>query len=381
MKKAYELSVLCNCEIALIIFNTTNKLFQYASTDMDKILLKYTEYNEPHESRTNSDIMEAIFKKEHKSTMNECSSPDNDVDDFFLPSQREETYPRSIHQNETRQQMNVNHLVGLQSLTVPINQSVYDTNSAGQVMQLSPQVSPPVPLSRHLSPTGNMSEVPPINPQGYHHHSQENNATLGNRSSSGLAIKQQGSLSRQHLSHSQNEYRPNGQLVVSHANSRANNTMSPNMIHSPVMTSPHMRSISNYSQSNGVSSSFQTDDFQLSTELNLSGYPTSSPLTSWSAGDQRLLLPVAITRSSHPVANGSHQLSATPPPSSNSPHQVRIKMEPVSPSRDISHLRPSSIPEHFLLGEHLREHLPRSSPGCRELELKRSRLSVDVWAT
>ena len=42
MKKAYELSVLCDCEIAVIIFNTHNKLFQYASTDMDKVLLKYT---------------------------------------------------------------------------------------------------------------------------------------------------------------------------------------------------------------------------------------------------------------------------------------------------------------------------------------------------
>lgn len=58
MKKAYELSVLCDCEIALIIFNSANKLFQYASTDMDKVLLKYTEYNEPHESRTNKDIID-----------------------------------------------------------------------------------------------------------------------------------------------------------------------------------------------------------------------------------------------------------------------------------------------------------------------------------
>ncbi|XP_035667893.1 myocyte-specific enhancer factor 2A-like isoform X28 [Branchiostoma floridae] len=66
MKKAYELSVLCDCEIALIIFNSANKLFQYASTDMDKVLLKYTEYNEPHESRTNSDIVEMLRKKENK---------------------------------------------------------------------------------------------------------------------------------------------------------------------------------------------------------------------------------------------------------------------------------------------------------------------------
>ncbi|KAJ3038459.1 Myocyte-specific enhancer factor 2D [Rhizophlyctis rosea] len=56
MKKAYELSVLCDCEIALIIFNHNGKLVQYASTDMDKILLKYTEYSEPHESRSNDDF-------------------------------------------------------------------------------------------------------------------------------------------------------------------------------------------------------------------------------------------------------------------------------------------------------------------------------------
>lgn len=58
MKKAYELSVLCDCDIALIVFSGTGKLYQYASTDMDRILLKYTEYSEPHESRTNRDIVE-----------------------------------------------------------------------------------------------------------------------------------------------------------------------------------------------------------------------------------------------------------------------------------------------------------------------------------
>ncbi|XP_005739196.1 myocyte-specific enhancer factor 2C-like isoform X1 [Pundamilia nyererei] len=77
MKKAYELSVLCDCEIALIIFNSTNKLFQYASTDMDKVLLKYTEYNEPHESRTNSDIVDTLRKK----GLNGCESPDIEADD------------------------------------------------------------------------------------------------------------------------------------------------------------------------------------------------------------------------------------------------------------------------------------------------------------
>ncbi|XP_075049235.1 myocyte-specific enhancer factor 2D isoform X5 [Mixophyes fleayi] len=88
MKKAYELSVLCDCEIALIIFNHSNKLFQYASTDMDKVLLKYTEYNEPHESRTNADIIEALNKK-HR----EYESPDAD-EVFALTPQTEEKYKK-----------------------------------------------------------------------------------------------------------------------------------------------------------------------------------------------------------------------------------------------------------------------------------------------
>jgi len=58
MKKAYELSVLCDCEIALIIFTSSNKLYQYASSDMDKVLLKYTEYNDTVVSQTNKDIIE-----------------------------------------------------------------------------------------------------------------------------------------------------------------------------------------------------------------------------------------------------------------------------------------------------------------------------------
>ena len=48
MKKAYELSVLCDCEIAVIIFNSHGKMFQYASNDMDKVLLKYTGIYEFH---------------------------------------------------------------------------------------------------------------------------------------------------------------------------------------------------------------------------------------------------------------------------------------------------------------------------------------------
>lgn len=56
MKKAYELSVLCDCEIGLLIFSSTGKLFQFASSDMDNVLLKYTDHLDPHESKTNADM-------------------------------------------------------------------------------------------------------------------------------------------------------------------------------------------------------------------------------------------------------------------------------------------------------------------------------------
>lgn len=41
MKKAFELSILLDCEIELI-FNNIEKLLQYTSSDMDKIFTKYS---------------------------------------------------------------------------------------------------------------------------------------------------------------------------------------------------------------------------------------------------------------------------------------------------------------------------------------------------
>ncbi|KAM7516898.1 hypothetical protein LguiA_006481 [Lonicera macranthoides] len=41
LKKAEELAVLCDAEVALIIFSATGKLYEYASSSMDDILGKY----------------------------------------------------------------------------------------------------------------------------------------------------------------------------------------------------------------------------------------------------------------------------------------------------------------------------------------------------
>ncbi|KAJ6882953.1 transcription factor CAULIFLOWER A-like [Populus alba x Populus x berolinensis] len=41
LKKAYELSLLCDAEVALIIFSSHGKLFEFSSIDMNSILQRY----------------------------------------------------------------------------------------------------------------------------------------------------------------------------------------------------------------------------------------------------------------------------------------------------------------------------------------------------
>ncbi|EFX88902.1 hypothetical protein DAPPUDRAFT_27417, partial [Daphnia pulex] len=146
MKKAYELSVLCDCEIALIIFSSSNRLYQYASTDMDKVLLKYTEYNEPHESLTNKNIIE----KEHKNGGCSPDSPGEDVDatDYTLTPRTEAKYNKIDEEFQMMMQRNQHHN-GAQRVktttssytmpvTMPVNPGPY--GDPGSMLHASPQM-------------------------------------------------------------------------------------------------------------------------------------------------------------------------------------------------------------------------------------------------
>ncbi|XP_063781776.1 myocyte-specific enhancer factor 2A isoform X12 [Pseudophryne corroboree] len=146
MKKAYELSVLCDCEIALIIFNGSNKLFQYASTDMDKVLLKYTEYNEPHESRTNSDIVETLRKK----GLDGCESPD--AERYF----EEDTFAKLNEDSDfvfKRDPPGLPQQNFSMSVTVPVsNQNILTYSSPGNTL-----VTPSLAASTSITDTGMLS--------------------------------------------------------------------------------------------------------------------------------------------------------------------------------------------------------------------------------
>jgi hypothetical protein len=52
VKKAIELSILCDCEVALVIFNSNGRLIQYSSGNIDQTLSKFIDEN-PVELYTN----------------------------------------------------------------------------------------------------------------------------------------------------------------------------------------------------------------------------------------------------------------------------------------------------------------------------------------
>jgi len=96
IKKAMELSILCDCEISLLIFNQSSRLFQYSSTDMDKIILRYTEHEEaPVQSFTNSDY-NSQFEKTKDQTSSKKDTEDSDYEPsdkkpyLAIPAKREE---------------------------------------------------------------------------------------------------------------------------------------------------------------------------------------------------------------------------------------------------------------------------------------------------
>eukprot|EP00096_Caligus_rogercresseyi_P001623 TRINITY_DN1271_c0_g1_i1.p1 TRINITY_DN1271_c0_g1~~TRINITY_DN1271_c0_g1_i1.p1 ORF type:complete len:504 (+),score=104.91 TRINITY_DN1271_c0_g1_i1:326-1837(+) len=165
MKKAYELSVLCDCEIALIIFSSSNKLYQYASTDMDKILLKYTEYNEPHESLTNKNIIDALNKKENKGGPG-CSPTGDDSDLDCEPNltPRTEAKYNKIDE-EFQSMMHRNLLNGNRSLSSGFNM-VHGPHGNGESHYGPPEtLQLPSPGANHSSSpirpsSGGLLEIP-----------------------------------------------------------------------------------------------------------------------------------------------------------------------------------------------------------------------------
>ncbi|XP_031215690.1 myocyte-specific enhancer factor 2C isoform X2 [Mastomys coucha] len=381
MKKAYELSVLCDCEIALIIFNSTNKLFQYASTDMDKVLLKYTEYNEPHESRTNSDIVEALNKKENKGS----ESPDPDSS-YALTPRTEEKYKKI---NEEFDNMIKSHKIPAvpppnfeMPVTIPVsshNSLVYSNpvSSLGNP-NLLPLAHPS--LQRNSMSPG-VTHRPPSagNTGGLMGGDLTSGAgtSAGNgygnpRNSPGLLVSP-GNLNKNIQAKSpppmnlgMNNRKPDLRVLIPPGskntmpsvsedvdlllNQRINNSQSAQSLATPVVSvaTPTLPGQGMGGYPSAISTTYGTEYSLSSADLSsLSGFNTASALhlgsvTGWQQQHLHNMPPSALSQLGACTSTHLSQSSNLSLPSTQS---LNIKSEPVSPPRDRT-TTPSRYPQH-----------------------------------
>uniref|UniRef100_A0A803WB59 Myocyte enhancer factor 2C n=1 Tax=Ficedula albicollis TaxID=59894 RepID=A0A803WB59_FICAL len=370
MKKAYELSVLCDCEIALIIFNSTNKLFQYASTDMDKVLLKYTEYNEPHESRTNSDIVEALHKKENKG----CESPDPDSS-YALTPRTEEKYKKI---NEEFDNMIKSHKIPAvppPNFEMPVSIPVSNHNS--------------LVYSNPVSSLGNPNLLPLAHPSlqrnsmspGVTHRPPSAGGLMGGdlttgagtsagngygnpRNSPGLLVSP-GNLNKNMQAKSpppmnlgMNNRKPDLRVLIPpgskstmpSVNQRINNSQSAQSLATPVVSvaTPTLPGQGMGGYPSAISTTYGTEYSLSSADISsLSGFNTASALhlgsvTGWQQQHLHNMPPSALSQLG---ACTSTHLSQSTNLSLPSTQSLSIKSEPVSPPRDRT-ATPSRYPQH-----------------------------------
>ncbi|KAM9589064.1 myocyte-specific enhancer factor 2C isoform 2-T9 [Morphnus guianensis] len=377
MKKAYELSVLCDCEIALIIFNSTNKLFQYASTDMDKVLLKYTEYNEPHESRTNSDIVETLRKK----GLNGCDSPDPDADDSALNKKEnkgcESPDPDSSYALTPRTEEKYKK----------INEEFDNMIKSHKI----PAVPPPnfempvsIPVSNHnslvysnpVSSLGNPNLLPLAHPSLQRNsmspgvtHRPPSAGNTGNgygnpRNSPGLLVSP-GNLNKNMQAKSpppmnlgMNNRKPDLRVLIPpgskntmpSVNQRINNSQSAQSLATPVVSvaTPTLPGQGMGGYPSAISTTYGTEYSLSSADISsLSGFNTASALhlgsvTGWQQQHLHNMPPSALSQLG---ACTSTHLSQSTNLSLPSTQSLNIKSEPVSPPRDRT-TTPSRYPQH-----------------------------------
>ncbi|XP_067294332.1 myocyte enhancer factor 2cb isoform X1 [Pseudorasbora parva] len=362
MKKAYELSVLCDCEIALIIFNSTNKLFQYASTDMDKVLLKYTEYNEPHESRTNSDIVETLRKK----GLNGCDSPDPDADDSVGHSPESDEKLHKFNNDIDLHMISRQRICAVPSSTyempIPVNNQIYPGNHnllplahhGLQRNSMSPGVThrPPsagglmgTDLSTGAGTSAGKDGIPTYYRNGYGNHRNSPGLLV----SSGGMNKSMQAKSPPPVNLGMNSRKPDLRVLIPPGaknnmpsiNQRINNSQSAQSLATPVVSvaTPTLPGQGMGGYPSAISTSYGTEYSLSSADLSsISGFNSANTLhlgsmSGWQQHQIQNMQHSALSQLGNCSSTHLCQGSNLSLPSTQSLH---IKSEPVSPPRDRS---------------------------------------------
>lgn len=370
MKKAYELSVLCDCEIALIIFSSSNKLYQYASTDMDKVLLKYTEYNEPHESLTNKNIIE----KENKNGTMSPDSPEPE-DSYTLTPRTEAKYNKIDEDFQIMMQRNQqlttgsgtrsNMATGSYSLpvSVPVSVPVIGTYN-DSMLQSSPQMA-----HNSISPRPSSSETDSVYPSGgilemsngYPHSASPLGGSPSPGPSPGIgSLQANNNNNNTHNTHNKKFHFENAVQTIKQSpsggsgssGSRSANlrvviptAMNPTISGDDISYVEHTRQqtnlntpvvalqtpipgLTNYTTTLG---SFGAQDFSLNPDLMIGPWSSAS---NHSQNSSAAAAAAAMGSLQHSSGLPHLAVSNSTPPPSTSPLSVKIKAEPISPPRE-----------------------------------------------
>ncbi|XP_035792082.1 myocyte-specific enhancer factor 2-like isoform X3 [Anopheles albimanus] len=375
MKKAYELSVLCDCEIALIIFSSSNKLYQYASTDMDKVLLKYTEYNEPHESLTNKNIIE----KENKNGTMSPDSPEPE-DSYNLTPRTEAKYNKMDEDFQIMMQRNQqlsatgsgrsNMATNSYSLpvSVPVSVPVIGTYN-DSMLQSSPQMA-----HNSISPRPSSSETDSVYPSGgilemsngYPHSTSPLGGSPSPGPSPGIGSHQaHNNNNNTHNTHNKKFHFDNAVQTIKQSpsggsgssGSRSTNLrvviptpMNPTItaddisyvehttrqqtnLNTPVVAlQTPIPGLANYTTTLG---SFGAQDFSLNSEIMIAPWGSTSNHSQNSSAAAAAAAMGSLQHSRILFSGLPHlAVSNSTPPPSTSPLSVKIKAEPISPPRE-----------------------------------------------
>ncbi|KAJ9539415.1 hypothetical protein OSB04_032148 [Centaurea solstitialis] len=69
LKKAFELSVLCDAEVALIIFSPRGKLYEFASSSMQETIERYRTHVKDNQTDNSSSVEDVQYLKHETATM------------------------------------------------------------------------------------------------------------------------------------------------------------------------------------------------------------------------------------------------------------------------------------------------------------------------
>lgn len=153
-KKAHELSVLCQVDVAVVIFSSNKKLYQYCSGDINEIISRHSYYDTPHESKGPADFM------------NKKDLDDDDDDDVIAGPERAGSHSSNDHPLPHHMQHPPVHLNRHTASASPPNMP---KNLVGPNYSMGPRVGTPQPMTRPSSRNqlGRRNSSNLVPPNGY----------------------------------------------------------------------------------------------------------------------------------------------------------------------------------------------------------------------